>query len=478
MSVLRSVGARLSLALLAVVAIALGLVYLVVVPSLQNRLIDSKLNQLERAAPGLARTYQRAAIRSDALSEAAARTNARVVVFQMLAAQPRSLIVIDDSRQGVSESGPLEDDPIALRAAFDRTLARGTATRNGQRFAEVAVPAPGSNLTLLFATPLHDALKDVDLVERRLLLAGAIALVVALTIGYAAARLFARRIRRLERAAERIASGRFDEPVVDTGSDELGELSRAFDRMRVRLAGLEHARREFVANASHELRTPLFSLGGFLELLEDEELDEATRREFLETMAEQVRRLTKLAEDLLDLSRLDAGRLHVESEPLDLAQVAGVAVDEFAGVARATDHPLELEQNGPTPAFGDEQRALQIVRILVENALVHTPPGTPVRVAAAANGDARVTVVDEGPGVPEADRAELFERFYRGESTKASGSGLGLAIARQLAELMGGRIELATERGRTEFSFVLPNGAREPVAGRAATGGATDQNDA
>src|SRR5205823_6367344 len=84
-------------------------------------------------------------------------------------------------------------------------------------------------------------------------------------------------------------------------------LSRAFDRMRNRLARLDHARREFVANASHELRTPLFSLGGFLELLEDEELDEATRREFFETMSGQVRRLTKLDDDLLDVSRPDAG---------------------------------------------------------------------------------------------------------------------------------------------------------------------------
>ncbi len=457
MSPFRSVGARLSLALLAVVAIALGLVYLVVVPSLQSRLIDSKLAQLERVAPALARGYANAKIRSDVLASAAAQTNARVIVFQVFSTQPRFIREIDDSRQGASDGSTLGDDPIALRSAFGNALARGTVTRNGQRFAEVAVPA-GDSLTVLFAAPLHDALEDVDLVERRLLLAGGIALVVALAIGYGGARVFARRIRRLERSADRIASGRFDQPVAETSTDELGELSRTFDRMRVRLAGLEHARREFVANASHELRTPLFSLGGFLELLEDEDLDEATRREFLETMSGQVRRLAKLAEDLLDLSRLDAGRLHVETERLDLADVAAAAVDEFAGVAKSTDHPLELTKNGPATAFGDEQRALQIVRILVENALVHTPPGTPVLVAAEANGDARVVVADSGPGVPETDRAELFERFYRGESTKASGSGLGLAIARELAELMGGRIELDSTRGRTEFAFVLPRG--------------------
>src|SRR5439155_1753100 len=124
---------------------------------------------------------------------------------------------------------------------------------------------------------------------------------------FGAATAFARRIRRLERAAERIAAGDFSEPVVDRGRDELAQLAAGFDRMRLQLAQLDDARRAFIANASHELRTPIFSLGGFLELLRDEDLDEATRREFLGTMAEQVERLSRLATDLLDLSRLDAG---------------------------------------------------------------------------------------------------------------------------------------------------------------------------
>ena len=97
-------------------------------------------------------------------------------------------------------------------------------------------------------------------------------LCLVFVVGYAGSWVFARRIRRLERAAERIADGMFDEPVIDLGHDEVGELARAFERMRRRLVQLEHARREFIANASHELRTPVFSLGGFLELLDDEDL--------------------------------------------------------------------------------------------------------------------------------------------------------------------------------------------------------------
>jgi signal transduction histidine kinase len=462
MSTFRTVGARLSLALLAVVALVLGLVYLIVVPSLRTRLVDSRLSELTRAARTLAAEYRRNDRDPDFFSNASADTNARVILMSVDSQSPPLVTPGGFSSLPGRSLADYTNDPVATHTAQTSRVERGTVNRSDGRFAEVAAPIRnGSDNILLLSAPLHDALADVDAVQRRMFFAGGLALLVALAIGYGAARLFAGRIRRLERAAERIASGRFDEPVADSGSDELGELSRAFDRMRVRLAGLDRARREFVANASHELRTPLFSLGGFLELLEDEDLDEATRREFLETMADQVRRLTKLADDLLDLSRLDAGRLHVETQPLELGSVAGAAVDEFAGVARASDHALEFAENGPAEARGDPQRVLQIARILLENALVHTPPGTRVEVAVRrANGRAELTVADAGPGISAEDRAELFERFYRGDSTKASGSGLGLAIAKQLAELMGGQIELASQPGRTVFSLVLP--AEEP----------------
>jgi signal transduction histidine kinase len=225
----------------------------------------------------------------------------------------------------------------------------------------------------------------------------------------------------------------------------------------VRLAQLDDARREFVANASHELRTPLFSLGGFLELLDDEEMDEATRREFLTSMREQVARLTKLASDLLDLTRLDAGRLTVEREPVDLAALAEELAEEFRPVAQGTEHSVEVTAPGRVVADADELRVLQIGRILVENALLHTPPGTSVRIGARLqDGQALLEVEDEGQGITADQREQLFERFFRLDGTRASGSGLGLAIARELAELMNGAIDVDSRPGRTVFSLALP----------------------
>jgi signal transduction histidine kinase len=451
---LRTVGARLSLALLLVVAIALALVYLIVVPTLRTRLIDSKLAHLRGVAPSVVTEYRANPLNIDFADAAALRSNARVAVVNLFSDSPPTLTVEADSQY---RSTDIQNDRLALQALETQRYQEGTLARDDEQYAEVAAPVPGTTEAILLSTPLHDALADVHLVQRRLLLAGALALLVALLIGYGAASIFARRIRRLERAADRIAGGEFETPVVDPTADELGELARTFDRMRVRLSRLDHARREFVANASHELRTPLFSLGGFLELLTDEELDEATRQEFFATMSEQVGRLTKLAEDLLDLSRLDAGRLRVEPQPVELNEIAETAVEEFAGIAKASRHPLELETNGPVTAVADEQRVLQIARILVENALVHTDPETPVRVRVATkNGPALLSVEDEGAGIPSEHASQLFERFYRAHGTRASGSGLGLAIARELAELMGGRIELESGRGRTVFSLVLP----------------------
>ena len=347
MNPFKSVGARLSLTLVGVVALALGLVYLIVVPSLRQRLIDTKLNQLRHAMPTIAKEVSGTQFDwSERLQVWSGRAEARVVIYTNAAPASTAAMVSLSPFADSNSVTTLESDPIAQQAANHLSDASGTAHRGDTEYAEVAKPVsmvavPSGGVVLLSAS-LHDAIANVDTVQRRLLEAGVLALALALCVGYGLAYLFARRIRHLEGAAERIAAGRFDQPVVDTSADELGQLARAFDRMRLRLSQLERARREFIGNASHELRTPLFSLSGFIELLTDEDLDESTRREFLATMREQVDRLQRLAEDLLDLTRLDAGRMHIHRRPLDLRELAQDLSDEFRAIAVATGHELDL----------------------------------------------------------------------------------------------------------------------------------------
>jgi signal transduction histidine kinase len=454
----RSVGAQLSLALLIVVAVALGVVYENVVPSLKNRLIETRISQLEEAGANLALRVPGTPVdEQNFVENAAASTNARVLLVSLLAAEPEPLLQVFRDSRGATLSEDIQSDPIAIRALLSERSESGTVERGGRRYAEAVVLVPSRSAALLLTDSLSSQLSSVHQVQRRLLIATGAALLIALLLGYGGAWMFARRIRRLERAADRIASGRFDEPVRDTGGGELRRLADAFERMRVRLAQLDDARREFVANASHELRTPLFSLGGFLELLSDEELDEPTRREFLASMREQVTRLTKLASDLLDLTRLDAGRLTVEREPVDLLALAEELAEEFRPVAQGTEHSLRVAASEPVFADADELRVLQIGRILVENALLHTPPGAAVQVRSSLwDGQAVLEVEDEGPGIAAEQLEQLFERFYRLDGTRASGSGLGLAIARELAELMDGRIEAESLPGRTVFRLLLP----------------------
>ena len=461
---LRTVGVKLSLALIALVVGALAIVYVAVVPTLENRLIDGRLSQLQRTADAIISDYTQTGVGEwDGFVRYHSQLRGvRVTIYDYLISEtPVSLRPIADSRA----LGPTERDAIAQRAAERRRTERGVVERGGARFVEVAVPFGGAYV-LLVAAPVDDTLENVSLVRQRLLVAGLVALLAAAVVGFLLARVFARRVHRLERAADRIASGRFDEPLVDKSEDELGQLAAAFDRMRERLAALERARREFIANASHELRTPIFALGGHVELLTEEDMDEGTRREFLAEMRVQIERLTKLATDLLDLSRLDAGRLHVELAPVDLAEIAESLASEFGGVGRGHDQVLVTDATEGTVALADEERVRQIGRALVENAILHTPAGTEVRLATAESDDgAELRIEDNGPGIRAEDQQQVFERFYRAEGVVTSGSGLGLAIAQELAAVMGGEIELDSRPGRTVFTLKLPRArisAHEP----------------
>ncbi len=450
---------RIVVVLVGIVAGALGTAYMIVVPSLERRLVDARLDQLEGRATQLARSLpEDRLLWQERVEGFAVATNSRVVAFDVLSTSRPALRVFADSRTRTSRD--VAEDSIALAALVSGNVERGRVLVGGGDYADVAVPL-GVEAVVLFQAQLADSLATVRLVRERLLLATAFALVLALVLGLTAAGMLSHRLLRLETAAERIAGGDFGAPIVDHGNDEIGELARAFDKMRVQLAQLDNARKEFVANASHELRTPLFSIGGFLELLADEDLDEETRRGFIETMQGQVQRLAKLSTDLLDLSRVDAGQLNVVREPVDLGSVVHMLAGEIELLAVSSGHELETGIADDVWCLGDDSRILQIGRALITNALIHTPAGTTVTLRARRSEErAQLVVEDDGPGIPTQQREAVFGRFYRVEGGMASGSGLGLAIARELARLMGGDVRLDSEASPTSFVVDLPG---EPV---------------
>jgi signal transduction histidine kinase len=460
-----SVRNRLAALFFVIAAAAIGFVYLYVVPQLRSSLTAEKLQRLEEIGTDesdvLAATMRRGASENElrrVLRGVAQRTDARVTLLGVRSgpAGPTPRFVLGDS--GFERTAVLPDYPAAATAAASGRVGSAVEQVGGQRTGEIAVPLlvrGSARWVAVLSTPLGDIDDDVALIRRQILIAGAIALAAALAAGWLAARAHAKRLGRLDAAAQKLAEGDFSTPIPDEGTDEVGQLAATFNEMRQRLAQLDQARKEFIANASHELRTPIFSLGGFVELLDEEEPDPAVRAEFVRTMRQQVARLTKLTADLLDLSKLDADALQVNTEQVDLGQVARRVTEEFGPAAERHGSPIEVDGRHSAVAVADADRVAQIMRILLDNALTHTPEGTSISIEAQPrDGAANLVVRDDGPGIDPLARARVFDRFYTGDSV--SGSGLGLAIARELAVRMDGELSLASHRGHTEFALRLP----------------------
>jgi signal transduction histidine kinase len=475
---LTSIKQRLLLLFFSITVGAILVIYFYVVPQLESSLTSQKLDSLKRDVAAYSNPLQNAIgreVTGRELDSLTRRLSEQAGAGVTLLGIPSNELdsgntdsppyVISDSREARRKPEPASSN--VLHAARTRRVTTSTTSEGGQRLAQAAKPLLYRGQpawVVVFSEPLNDVADNVALIKRQILIAGLIALVGSLIGGYYAASALARRVKRLERAAGEVAAGNFSEPIPIDSEDELGQLARAFNEMQRRLARLDQARKEFIANASHELRTPIFSLGGFVELLEDEEIDEHTRAEFLTTMREQIDRLQNLTTDLLDLSRLDAGSLEVELEPVPLWTLAGQVAGEFAAAAAMRGSSIELLDRDPESeieAHCDPTRVAQILRILLDNALTHTDEGASVQIAAgvepdssSSKGKATLTVTDDGPGIPRADLQHVFDRFHTGNT--AQGSGLGLAIARELAERMLGSLNVTATGGKTAFKLTLP----------------------
>lgn len=315
-------------------------------------------------------------------------------------------------------------------------------------------------ITFLALSVLRDlGVLNVSINPLRLAVPAAAALIV---IGIAAAGLIGLGARRifsplddLLAAADRVARGDYAVTVVERGPREVRSLARAFNNMASRLHRLDEQRRAMLADVTHELRTPLTVMRGNLEgMLDGVYPVEETR---LRALLEETDLLTRLVEDLRTLALAESGALQLRREPTDLPQLARETLAAFTAQAEAGGVQLVLDAPDGLPAAQvDAGRIRQVLGNLISNALRYTPSGGQVRVTCAREGSGlRVAVRDSGPGIPEADLAHVFERFYR--SADSGGMGLGLAIARSLVEAHGGSLRAENvAAGGAELSFTLP----------------------
>lgn len=283
------------------------------------------------------------------------------------------------------------------------------------------------------------------------------AMLLALVTSQLLAHGMTRPLREMTAAAKHMAQGDYSRRVRATSQDEVGQLAEAFNHMAADLAAADQQRRDFIANVSHELRTPITALGAVLENLVDgvAEPDPATLR----TALAQTERLSLLVTELLALSSIEAGAVHLDREPVPLQPLLKEVVAEAEVMAAAVDRGVRFSIHLGDPGLlvhADRARLHQVLLNLLDNATRHGPAHGEVRIHAhAARTGTVIEVQDDGPGIPPAERARVFERFTRGGHTNG-GTGLGLAIARWIVHLHNGTIAVADPGSRIRITLPAP----------------------
>lgn len=453
---------RVAAALVVTAAIALAVAALTLLSPLERNLRTQQVRDLAT----LAAQSRSAFSEFDSTDNKALALHLRRTARRVATTTGARVAVLDAHRRVLFDTDP--DQPDGFRD-FRRALATDRPVRRILTDQPVAVARVALRFVIghhryvvALRKPLTEARTASERVQSAFVTAAAAALIVALLLAAIFSATVGRRLARLRAAVRQFALGKPDSGIPDDrGRDEVGDLSRDFAAMAARLRREEELRREFVSTASHELRTPLMSLQGRLELLGDElagphpDLDDG-RRQLADARA-QAERLSRLAADLLDLSRMDAG-VELRKEPVDMAELVRAVVAEFAVRADGQDAQIQIDAE-PLRADADPSATARVVRIVLDNAMRASPAGAAIGVAVTSdNGWVRMAVTDHGPGVADEDRERIFERFARGARANPSGGfGLGLAIGRELSEHMGGELVLErSDEAGSVFALRLP----------------------
>ncbi|MGK4904176.1 MULTISPECIES: ATP-binding protein [Streptomyces] len=402
-----------------------------------------------------------------------------------LTALVKQLDLVGESRQWrtSAEYGDLRAGaggiPRELRtAARDGGTVRQRVERHGEPWLLIAMPVErtrgsgASGLTVYAALSLHDEKTDIAALVTAAQAGAVPALLFALVPALLAARSLLRPVRRLRSAAEEITGGRLDTRLPVTGRDELADLTRTFNEMAATLerddAELrrmgENARR-FAADVSHELRTPLAAMAAVTEVLDEGAADlDPDTADAVRLVSDETRKLTRLVDDLMEISRFDAGAAALHLDEVDLATSIRKTLQ-----LRGWSGQVNAELPEGVRARLDPRRLDVVLANLVGNALRHGGPPVTVR-AHQAGPRVVVEVRDRGPGIPEEVLPHVFDRFYKADSarTRSHGSGLGLSVARENVRLHGGTLTAANPPGGGAlFTVTLPSAAPQDRAGEA-----------
>ena len=302
---------------------------------------------------------------------------------------------------------------------------------------------------------------SLDELIGRLVISGLAGLAAAVAIAMILTRQLLRPLEALTAVVRRFGPDRYDMRADESGPTQVRELASAFNAMADRVSDNEHAMRGFIADVSHELRTPLTSIRGFVEALRDGTVTDAERQaSSLEVVHEETQRMLRMIEQLLDLSRLEAGQIGLQRSQLDLEELLSYIEAMYRSRAdeQGVELRLEIARDAPT-VQADYDRLVQVLNNLLDNALRHTADGSVTISARPMDEGLEIAVVGTGDGIAAADLDRLFDRFWQPESRTGRGAGLGLAISREIVRAHGGRIAAASALGGgTTITVWLPGG--------------------
>ncbi len=475
-TLLSSLATRLTLAVVALLLLSLGLTTAVVVAQAQRVDRAAARDAAARVLAGDTREVRTSVCRS--LFNVNAPTDRPLAFVGALPDNMRVLLtswdrnrVIGDTGVGAGAGTPSAafHFPVDYHGALRR---QGVATIGGTPYAYLALqvlPSCGPNV----ASPVYRNIVALTRVMggpdrardavRQLALPGAVAILISSLVALLVLRAITRPLHDMTLASERMAAGDYDQRVSGAGAaGEIGQLARAFNRMSLEVRRARELQRQFVANVSHDLRSPLTSIIGFSQMLAEDEEVAARSRRAATIINGEAQRLHRLTMDLLELSRLESGRLALSRRPLDLNALLRDVVAPYDALPIGRDLTVvERLHAGALPVVGDPDRLTQVVGNLLDNALKFCNPGGEVRLSSAREGDvAVVEVYNTGSGIAPEQLPLIFDRFYRGDHSRAEqtgGSGIGLAIVRELVHAHGGDIAASSEQGAwTAMTLRLP----------------------
>ena len=466
-----SLRTRLILSYTLIIVLCLGIVAAALTVLLQDyrdRLAMSRLNDMAMPAYVQVRAAAQGRISLDQvwknLQEQAQETGTYIFLLNHQGNILRAAIPENSSWKSLSKM-PVRKPPPGRAGPY-----RGTyVTPGGQDFIYVAYSlaglfTPRSTITpesLVLGMPRTRASDLWTDIAKPFAWAGLIALVISIIIAIFLARSVYLPIRRVTNAAEEIAQGQYEQEVPVAGPKEVKGLAIRFNQMAKEVKRSQQMLRGFVADASHELRTPLTSIKGFAQaILDGTAKDSESQVKAASIIEDESKRMMRLVDDLLELSRLESGQVSMAKEPIDIKELLQQCWEIFAMRAEEGRLQLTIDVEPLPTAIGDIDRLEQVFNNLLDNALKHTPAGGKVSIAARRLSPTfiEITVSDTGPGIPPNQLPHVFERFYQADTPSGkTGTGLGLAIAREIVRAHGGNIKVSSTLSEgTQFHVRLP----------------------